>query len=109
MNKKKITKEDFLKVLQHIFPLGCAGDTENWQRTWFIGWLGRWSGHAVVEMNFDGDTIVFWLVYYDQGEVSPDTATGYIKAVMEIVMPDMCCGKMFGDDDENISYEFKDE
>ena len=108
-NKRKLTKEDFLKVLQHIYPLGYAGDTDKWKQTWFVGWLGRWDGHAVVEINYDADTIVFWLIYYNTDEVTADIATGYIKGMMEVVMPDMYCNESFYEGHDTISYEFKED
>lgn len=104
---KKLTKEDFLKVLDKIYPLGYAGDTSNWQCTWFIGWLGRWDGHVVVETNFDADTIVFWLIHCSN-ETTPDIVTGYIKGIMEILMPDMYCNEYFDNDSKTISYQFRE-
>lgn len=103
----KLTKEKFLQILDKIYPRGYAGDTVNWQNTWFIGWLGQYDGHVVVETNYDADTIVFWLIHCDDA-TTPDIVTGYIMGIMAVLMSDMYSDDFFEKDNKTISYQFRE-
>ena len=108
--KKEITKDDFRRVLAAVFPWGYSGNIEKWDRDWFLGWCYiDENSHCrdVMCINIDADTIVFWLIRYD--EVSMEQVQGAIDGIMHVVMPGMKSKDIFGLNNKVISYCFSND
>ena len=102
-----ITKEQFKKVLDAVFPWGYTGNLNDWEHDWFLGWayINEDSQRRdVMCVNMEGDSgIAFWLIRCE--EVSVDEVTGAINGIMHVVMPEMTSDSAFGKEDSIIYYK----
>jgi len=107
-----ITKEQFKKVLDAVFPWGYTGSLDNWEHDWFLGWayINEDSQRRdVMCVNMDGDMgIDFWLIRCEE-EVSIDEVTGAINGIMHVLMPEMTSDSPFKKVDSVICYELPRE
>lgn len=89
--RRKITKEEFKKILDTIFPWGYSGDFEKWDKgEYFLGWcyLNEESKLSdVMSVNEDNGGIVFWLIHSDN--VESEVAAGVLDGMMHALLPDM--------------------
>lgn len=107
----KITKEQFKKVLDAVFPWGYTGNLNDWEHDWFMGWAyinedSKW--RDVMCVNMDGDSsIAFWLISYD--DVSVNEVTGAINGIMHVLMPEMTSNTAFEKNGSVICYHLPRE
>lgn len=106
MEQKKITKEQFFKVLDTFFPYGCSGDRENWQTEWFCGWsaIDVVSSYDVaLSISCDSETVVvFDFVNRAESCTSKDNVEMFIRGAMKVLFPDMRTDDTF--DDTNTTH-----
>ena len=105
--RRKITKEEFKKVLDTLFPWGYTGNVEKWESDYFLGWsyINEESHLSdVMAINWDCGGIVFWWIHSDN--VSPDTVTGAIDGMMHALIPEMRSDDTFQHDRRTVLYQF---
>lgn len=118
---KKITKEQYDKILTTFFPCGysCAtinNDDYDYDLSWYLGWIGiRAHEYCTItfplEINLDngGKNIVFmWWPHYAD-EYTRDEIAGYICGVMSQLMPDMKLVEWPEDNVSSINFEFTND
>ena len=87
--KTGITKEQYLKLLDTVFPWGYIGDTDDWEKDWFLGWgfINDGSlGSDVMCVRLIGKTLQFELI--DKSVVSFSEASYSIAAMMHALLPE---------------------
>jgi hypothetical protein len=103
--KRKITKEEFKKVLDTIFPWGYSGDVEKWDKgEYFLGWcyLSEESKLSdVMSVNEDNGGVVFWLIHSDN--VKSEVTAGVLEGMMHALLPDMVPDVSF-DKDTHVTF-----
>lgn len=115
---KKITKEQYDKILATFFPCGysCAtikNDDYDYDLSWYLGWIGIRTFETSkitfpLEINLDngGKNIVFmWWPHYAD-EYTKDEIAGYICGVMAQIMPDMELSEWPAKDCNTIDFKF---
>lgn len=108
--RRKVTKEEFKKVLDTLFPWGYTGDLKDWENGCFLGWayINRESHtRDVMCVNQDTGGIAFWLINHE--DTTPDMVTGAIDGMMHALIPGMVSDDAFGDGRRTVIYMFPDE
>lgn len=107
--KREITKEEFEKVINTLFPWGYTGNLEKWDSDYFLGWAYiNEDSHLrdVMCVNYDCGGVVFWLIRCD--DVNEDMVTGAIDGMMHALLPGMIGDSTFGKEGRRVvMYEFK--
>lgn len=109
--RRKITKEEFKKVLDTLFPWGYTGNVEKWdQGECFLGWsyINEDSKLCdVMSVNEDNGGLVFWWIHSDNP--TADTVTGVIDGMMHALISEMRTGDFFEKDgNHTVFYQFPD-
>lgn len=117
---KKITKEQYDKILTTFFPCGfsCAAinnDDYDYDLSWYLGWIGIRTFETSkitfpLEINLDsenGITFMFWPHYAD--EYTKEEIVGYICGVMSQIMPDMKLREWPSKDCNTIDFKFAND